>query len=380
MKYMGSKRTMLSNGLGELIKREAAGSTGVVDLFCGAGSISWFAAQNCSSQTTAVDLQEYAVVLAKAVISRDYPVDSIELANSWLGRVVVQRNASELWREAIKLERHLKHEANLVFRSRELCESASFVGPMWNAYGGHYFSASQAITLDYMLANLPGEEPGRALCLSATIIAASKCAAAPGHTAQPFQPTEAALPHLYKTWALDPISISEQALQDLCGRYAEIPGDAYVGEAHEVSKNLDSGKLAIVDPPYSSVQYSRFYHVLETIARGQHCESVSGVGRYPPLSERPQSDFSKKNSSHKALKQLIGALAESEATVILTFPDNKCSNGLSGESVRQVARDCYEMEEKVVAGKFSTLGGNNVSRKSRAESNELILLMRPRGH
>ena len=44
MKYMGSKRTMLLNGLGTLLKAEMPKHDRVVDLFCGAGSVSWFAA------------------------------------------------------------------------------------------------------------------------------------------------------------------------------------------------------------------------------------------------------------------------------------------------------------------------------------------------
>ena len=39
MKYMGSKRAMLQNGLGDLLDREAAGAHRFVDLFAGSGSV-----------------------------------------------------------------------------------------------------------------------------------------------------------------------------------------------------------------------------------------------------------------------------------------------------------------------------------------------------
>ena len=132
-----------------------------------------------------------------------------------------------------------------------------------------------------------------------------------------------------------------------------------------------------MDPPYSAVQYSRFYHVLETMARGE-CGTVDGVGRYPPIVERPQSDFSKKSTSEGSLRRLIEALAASEATVILTFPEDECSNGLSGETVLGIARSCYETRQTAVVTKFSSLGGNNRGRQSHKSSNELIILMRPR--
>ncbi len=201
MKYMGSKRAMLKNGLGELILREAQRSERVVDLFCGAGSVSWFAAQNVPRPVVAVDLQHYAVVLSGAVIGRDFPLNSAELAAHWLDRVVCDRNASPLWRSALALEQRIRDTEELVAEARLLCESASTIGPTWNAYGGHYFSPSQALTFDYLLRHLPEEEPKRSACLAAVAIAASRSAAAPGHTAQPFKPTGAAAAYLSRTYA-----------------------------------------------------------------------------------------------------------------------------------------------------------------------------------
>ncbi len=166
-------------------------------------------------------------------------------------------------------------------------------------------------------------------------------------------------------------------LEDLCGRYAQTAGDAFVADALDVAERARPDDLVIVDPPYSAVQYSRFYHVLETVARGE-CGMVNGIGRYPPIQERPQSDFSKKGTSREALQRLVESLAASGATVILTFPEDDCSNGLSGEAVLEIARACYETRETAVVTKFSSLGGNNRGRQSHRSSNELIILMRPR--
>ena len=67
-----------------------------------------------------------------------------------------------------------------------------------------------------------------------------------------------------------------------------------------------------IDPPYSSVQYSRFYHVLETMAKGEKELVVDGVGRYPPLADRPQSHFSNTGQARNALESLIEKLSEKE--------------------------------------------------------------------
>ena len=84
----------------------------------------------------------------------------------------------------------------LVGRARLLCQRRSRIGPIWNAYGGYYHSPVQALTFDYLLKYLPQREPERSVCLAAAISAASTCSASPGHTAQPFRPSETAGPFL----------------------------------------------------------------------------------------------------------------------------------------------------------------------------------------
>lgn len=377
MKYMGSKRVMLGNGLGDLILREAQQCNRIVDLFCGAASVSWFSAQNTQRPVLAVDLQDYAVILSRSVVQRDHPLNAAELATRWLGAAIQHRNNSPLWPSVMALEKDASDTATLVREARLLCETPSGVGPMWNAYGGHYFSPSQALSIDHMLRHLPDQEPERSVCLAAAVSAASRCAAAPGHTAQPFQPNETAAIYLQSSWNRNPVAVTEAALHDICTRHAHVVGEALTADAMEIAAELEPNDLAIVDPPYSSVQYSRFYHVLETVVRGA-CGEVSGIGRYPPIEERPQSDFSKKTQSQAALERLVSSLASSGATVILTFPEEECSNGLSGAIVREVVQNWYEIEEKMVTAKFSTLGGNNSRRASRKTSNELIILMKPK--
>ncbi len=375
MKYMGSKRMMLQNGLGDLISDCSDTAGRVVDLFCGAGSVSWYAAEETSCPVLAVDLQAYAVAFASAVISRNAPLDATALTSKWLAPAEKNRKRSKLWRQACCLKnRSLK---KLVADSRNLCFEDSSIGPVWSAYGGHYFSPAQALSIDYMLKNLPQAEPARAVCLAALLSAASKCAAAPGHTAQPFRPTRTAGVFLRDAWRRDPVLVARTALEQICPRHANTIGTAQESDALDVARGLTPKDLVIVDPPYSGVQYSRFYHVLETIARG-HCGPVEGAGRYPEISKRPQSAFCNKGQSRHALETLLTNLAGSGATVILTFPAGECSNGLSGRSVTKIALSKFVIRKRVVKTRFSTLGGNNSLRKSRNSRNELLLLLQPK--
>lgn len=377
MKYMGSKRIMLDNGLGKLLLNQAQRFNRVVDLFCGAGYVAWFIAENTNQPVLAVDLQTYAVVLAQSVICRDSALDCESLERNWLDLAKQSCETFTAWEQAVLISKNGTTVYEMVNQARRLCELPSPIGPVWNAYGGYYFSPKQSIAFDYLIKLLPETEPEKSVCLAALIGTASKCAAAPGHTAQPFQPTETAGKFIKLSWELDPIEICKNELKAICPKHAQTIGEAQVGDALDIASTLRSDDLVFVDPPYSDVQYSRFYHVFETIARGASV-SVSGTGRYPPILDRPQSGFSRKGEAKQALVSLFNGLSQSRATVIFTFPSGESSNGLSGQIIKEQASTFFDFEETIVDGIFSTLGGNNSKRSSRKDSKESILLLRPK--
>ena len=178
----------------------------------------------------------------------------------------------------------------IVKNCRAWCERQNDL-PITKAYGGHYYSPRQAVWIDALRATLPESDSTRTVALASHIQAASQCAAAPGHTAQPFQPTRTAKPYLIDAWRKDIVHITKNAFASLANRVAKRKGIAKVGNANIVADDLEEGDLVFIDPPYSGVHYSRFYHVLETIAHGG-CGKVTGVGRYPDVEFRPRSNYS----------------------------------------------------------------------------------------
>jgi len=253
------------------------------------------------------------------------------------------------------------------------------------SYGGHYFSPSQSLWIDGLLATVPRTEPARTLARAALVQAASQCAAAPGHTAQPFQPTRTARRFLADAWQRDVIEATKSAFFALSSARAKTKGRAEVKDANDAAKTLRRGDLVFIDPPYSGVHYSRFYHVLETIARGD-CGKVSGVGRYPVSEERPWSRYSVTSEASTALDELLKTISGRGAKAILTFPDHKCSNGLSGRSVRRIARKHFRITTERVKSLFSTMGGTGnkghkrkqAKRGARHIAKELMLVLKPK--
>lgn len=375
MKYMGSKRWMLGNGLGDLLSSEAPKAGRFVDLFSGSAAVAWHVAGSTDVPVLAVDLQAYSAVLGRAVLGRTREMGSSRVLTQWLASAHA-RTATAGWHRRAEEIAQRPLTRRLVIDSRELSRTGP--GPITRAYGGHYYSPGQAAMIDALRASLPARDPHRSVCLAALIWAAARCAAAPGHTAQPFQPTRTALPFIAVAWSKRLDGAVAEVLGTIGALKARTRGEAIVGDALQAAEqNVTSSDLVFIDPPYSAVQYSRFYHVLETIARGD-CEPVSGTGRYPPPGERPSSLFSQKSEAARALQTMLATLREKGCRVIMTFPQRPCSNGLDGEEIVSAAREWYEIDVKPVVLRHSTLGGNNTYRASRRSAQELIMLMRPR--
>jgi len=380
MKYMGSKRTMLGNGLGEVLSQEVTGATRFVDLFTGSAAVSWFVAGKSNVPVVAVDLQKFSAVMAKAVLYRTSAIDTKRIFELWSARTrrYIKAKYRGFLTEAQNIESQDWESAPLRVseEAKELCETANEL-PVTKAYGGYYFSPIQALYLDALRKTLPLKREEKWLSLAALIQAASRCAAAPGHTAQPIKATATGAPSLFEAWSKDVLSQTQKALEETGAKVALTEGEAHVTDAVRFAGNLERGDLAFLDPPYSSEHYSRFYHVLETLAKGD-CSEVQGQGRYPSQDERPRSDFSLRSRSRAAFERLFSTLAKREVRAILTYPLEDTSNGMSGPEVKKLAKVYFSVTRTLVKGRFSTLGGNGDHRLPKVESSELILVLRPK--
>ena len=268
------------------------------------------------------------MALAGAVLARNKPMDHLFLEKAWLEKAKTARCEYAAWDDATRFERRRKKDAVWHHDAQVLCQSWSEDEELlvFSRYGGHYFSPVQALSLDSMLATLPNDGEARKVCLAATIVAASKCAAAPGHTAQPFKATASGSKYLQEAWSRDAYQFATVGLRRIAPLSAKVRGRTVVGDANEIAGRLRPTDVVFVDPPYSAVQYSRFYHVLETVARGW-CGDVGGTGRYPAPEERPQSLYSRRAKSSEATEELLKRLSEQGCRVVLTFPLDEVRRG-----------------------------------------------------
>lgn len=374
---MGSKRVMLSKGLGSVIAKSIPNKGRFFDLFSGSGAVACHVAERHSIPVVATDLQSFATALAAAIVTRQAPLAFEDWAPAWIGSSIASAEKSMEAVRAAKIHNALRIEsiARQAEAARELAagSDSSFV----RAYGGWYFSPWQALLLSALRREIPDGACWRDVALAAAIQAASKCAASPGHTAQPFKPDTRAAPFLLEAWKRDVIAHVTESAQALSARYAMVAGDAQTLDANAAARMLAANDLVFLDPPYSSVHYSRFYHVLESLARGG-VGDVSGAGRYPAASERPSSAYSIPTRAEDAIRSLLSEIAETGATAILTFPASKASNGLSGEQLKEIAAASFRITDERVTSRFSTLGGDQFHRQARQDTEEMILILEPR--
>ena len=105
MKYMGSKRVMLANGLGDVLTNESRSAARFVDLFCGAGVVSWFVATSRELPVLSCDLQSFATTMAASVVKRTDNSGLNQEIESWICRVRDTREERPSWSEATDLDR-----------------------------------------------------------------------------------------------------------------------------------------------------------------------------------------------------------------------------------------------------------------------------------
>lgn len=131
----------------------------------------------------------------------------------------------------------------------------------------------------------------------------------------------------------------------------------------KIKNKIEKPSVIYADPPYTSDQYSRYYHVFETILLYDY-PSSKGVGRYRP--DRFSSDFSLKSRVASALSDLFAETAELGSCIVLSYPDN----GLLPEPRRTIPKLLREnfrkvIEPRVVTHYHSSLGASKGYEKNR---------------
>lgn len=222
-------------------------------------------------------------------------------------------------------------------RARQSVEQLGSGHIMLRYYGGVYFSYRQAVELDAIVAIVRAlTDDLRTTGLAAVLGTASDVTSTVGnHFAQPIRPRDRD-GRLKNGWSA---RICKSRLMSAVDgfklwvvRYRGLSHTPYActsvrGDYRNVLARLQEGDVGVVyaDPPYTRDHYSRFYHVLETLALGDD----PGVSVIPGTSDEPsrglyrvqrhQSPFSIRSEVLPAFSQLFGHCKRLGAPLVLSY-------------------------------------------------------------
>lgn len=215
---------------------------------------------------------------------------------------------------------------------------------MLGYYGGVYFGYRQAAELDALsqwVRSLPVAQ--RTVPLAALIGVASEVSTSiGGHFAQPLRTRtrdgalkESLVRSAARTRTRDIGDLYDRRVHQLANAPApRFPSTATRADFRDVLAELPADVSCVyADPPYTRDHYSRFYHVLETLALGDE-PGVSTVatsqGPVPSRGlyrvDRHQSPFSIVSQAPLAFRQLFEALAVRGTGLVLSYsptPENE---------------------------------------------------------
>jgi adenine-specific DNA-methyltransferase len=219
-------------------------------------------------------------------------------------------------------------------------------------YAGSYFGIRQAIEIDALrnaieVLALSRWQRDAALCCLTT--AMSLAAFTPGkHFAQPHKIDQAKDLSFHQERALADRSISVLGVfLDTCAKLDELPyrhahgHRALQSQLENLQPNAVPTDVAVVyaDPPYTAQQYSRFYHVPESITTGRvprlqiHRGHITS-GLYP--ADRFKSRFCSKTDSCRAFRDLFAFTKDLNVPIVISYAQS--GSGKSGNE-RMVSLD-----------------------------------------
>jgi adenine-specific DNA-methyltransferase len=387
---MGTKRSLAP------LVREVIGDLGVrgsrvSDLFSGMGSVASALAPDFPVVTN--DALTFTGAFARARFLNQQRGNESDLRQALLpvflttrktlqekfaDRVAKERRAvrggDSAFRKYIEKASHVGNDATLaaladtsraLTRSDDYCLTTIY-------FSAGYFSTIQAIDFDALRHAIDTvvSSASRDWVLSAWLSTAALLVNAPGHTAQFLKPTsEAVAVRVRRQWQRP---VWETFLERL-------PALTPVGDRQWRSKNrvtsedalllvdsdlLDDVSVVYADPPYTADQYSRYYHVHETLYLYDFPAST-GVGRY--RDGRFHTTFSMVTTVEAAFNSMASSLSARKMPLVVSYP----ANGLlseAGVNLRRLLKEHYTVRRQVeIETNHSTLGASSGSQQKAAK-------------
>lgn len=400
VRYMGTKR-LLAPQVRALMLRLAPKAR-VADLFSGLGAVA--ACLSPDLPVLANDTMEFAACVARARLLEEEPVQSAERTLSMLTDSYIRQRQwlCEAFAEGLRKEAEIlaggdakaltshMRTAPHVGNSSELSAIAteSAVAPdharfcMASLYfASSYFSAVQAADIDAVryAIEVTCFPPGvRDRLLACWLAACSRMINSPGHTAQYLQPHDAAtLRRVTRQWrrpfwaTFHQIACDWRRVGTRSWRLKNV-----VTQRDALALVQDHGAMQNVgaiyaDPPYTKDQYSRFYHVYETLYLYDFPAST-GLGRY--RGGRYSSPFCLASQADEAFSRLFAAIAKGRVPFVLSYPDAGLLHRLGSDLYAKLRAAFPVIEVLSFSHSHSTMGASRGPARKAAMENLYVCI------
>jgi adenine-specific DNA-methyltransferase len=340
--YMGTKKE-LAPLVADVIRQCQSGL--LLDAFAGMCSVA--EQVGTSRQIWTNDIQVFASEVGTALFaSRDEPLDPLRTADLHFGAfdqhraILSKRYALVLDAEGALLEcdtftafSRRRNTLTKLLTAQRQTRSRRHHELFTTIYPDTYFGVRQAIEADAIIAAMAmtyrlgrtSDDHKRWLTI-ALGRALLKIANSTGHFAQYLTPKASTYERflrqrrrsLWSEWLFSTGEVQPVGTVDWRQRNRSFNEDSLV-LLPTIARTRRRPAVIYADPPYTDDQYSRFYHVFETLMRYDY-PAVFGAGRY--RSDRYQTPFSQKAQAAPALEKLAREAAKTGADLVLSYPSN----------------------------------------------------------
>lgn len=370
IQYLGSKLRLLSE-IETLIEKHTKGNN-ICDLFAGSGVVSHFLSSKY--QITSLDIQEYSRVLTSSLVNSAFlknemlnsicnklskPTEVKCFCDSSIALISYEKNCIDLAADGdssklIELSKHSSLYSQLsnpkqqeedvaLYNLKQNFLDSPFTQELkiTRLYGGVYFSYEQAIQIDMIRTEIqkgPWNIDVKELLLAALISASSEITNTVGKQfAQPMKlidrlgkPKKLLIDRTIRDRRYSLMDVFRKSLERINGVKQNQSTHQHETLCMDSMEFIQTYKGKIdcfyIDPPYTIDHYSRFYHVLETIAKydfpklatmkknGKECV-MNGLYRI----DRHQSPFCIPSKVHDSFDHLFKYCSNFRAPIILSY-------------------------------------------------------------
>ena len=245
-------------------------------------------------------------------------------------------------------------------------------------FSAGYFSTSQAIELDSIRYAIDQyTATNRDELLSAWIAAAATTINAPGHTAQYLKPrSDSSYIRVRRQWrrrVWDIFLGKLESMGKVGTKHWRSKNVVTSADALDVAKHLSRYDVGAVyaDPPYTRDQYSRFYHVYETLHLYDY-PSSTGAGRY--RSDRFVTPFSHVTTAKESFEKLFDLIAKAQIPLVLSYPAKGLLEIRDGPVCDLLGDRFSSVTNTRIDHYHSTLGASNGQRSKPTRENLYVCI------